>query len=216
MKSFKFKIKKLWWIEGLIALLAALTFVACGKSGGGGVLASNPGQAGIANGCTAYGCFGAQTGQQIARVQGRLSHDDELDNSTESAQNRLMEIGLSINTMSNMNSMTSMMNLNLMNYNGPVLVSGQIQVVAPIIGCNIPQGSYQVQSQGPSMLVGGTISGLLGVNVNGGQGFTINLRSVNVVPSNFVQGGFTQGLNEARLVGFLSVPNCENASFKVE
>lgn len=225
MKSFVAKIKKLWWLEVFAVFVAAHAFVGCGKSGNNGTMTSGPGLSGISNNCVAYGCFGAQAGQQIARAQGRLMHDDELDNSTNAAQSRLMEINLNINTWqsSNMNPYGSPMGVPMMGgnilatYSGPVHVSGQVQVAAPIIGCNIPQGNYQVQPQGPGTLTFGALTTLLGVNVNGGQGFTINVQGLSVMPANFVQGGISpQGFGDARLVGVVSIPNCDNATFRVE
>ncbi|OQW53679.1 MAG: hypothetical protein A4S09_07180 [Proteobacteria bacterium SG_bin7] len=231
MKSFKHRIKKFWWLEAIVLLLAAHAFVACGKSGSGGVLASNPGMTGISNNCTAFGCLALQKGPQIGRIYGQLFHDDELDSRENANRSKLMELSLDVNTRNNVN-MTSGAFLNLMTYRGNVLVSGQVQVTAPIIGCNIPQGSYAVQSQQiggmpmgsmgaigglDAMLMLGSLTASLGVNVNNGQGFTINIQNIMLVPSNFVQNGVSSGgMNEARLVGFVTIPNCDNASFRVE
>lgn len=217
MKRFKYNVKKLWWIEAIILLLVAHAFVACGKSGNGGVLASNPGLAGYSNTCNSFGCYNYQTGPQVSRSQGRITHDDSLDNSESAAQNRLMEMTVDINSI-NANGMgMGMAALNAFTYNGDVRVSGQIQVTAPIIGCNIPQGTYSVQSQGRTSVWAGTLTGLLGVNVNGGQGFMIEMQAVNLIPANFIQGGVgQQGMNATRLEGVIKIPNCENATFRIE
>lgn len=223
------KNKKSWWLEGVMLLFAVHGFIACGKSSGGGPQLYGPGLSGYSNTCNAMGCFGANPGQQISRAQGRVSHDDELDGTANKEQNKLMDLSLSINMWQQQNGNgfggmgTQMMPMGgssqmLMMANLPVHVSGQVSVSAPILGCNIPPGNYTIQPQSMGLLNFGTLNVRLGVNVNGGQGFTIDVAGLNVLPSNFVNNGGLQyqGVNEARLVGFISIPNCDNTTFRVE
>jgi hypothetical protein len=204
----------------LISLAAVGGFVACGKSSGGGPAVIGPGLAGISNTCGPFGCFGASAGQQISRAQGVITYDDNLPK-----ENRLMDIALTINVWQpsgvgpyssaygypmGANNIGLGGNL-LPHYNGPVNVQGQIQIVSPILNCNIPQGTFNVQPQGVGMLSFGALTVALGVNVNGGQGFTIMVEGLTVVPAgNFVMGG------DARLVGVVRIPNCEDTTFRVE
>ncbi len=225
MKTFRKR--KTWWLEGLALLFAVHAFIACGKSSGGGPQLYGPGLSGYSNSCNAMGCFGATPGQQISRAQGMVFHDDELDGMANKTQNRLMDMSLSINMWQPQGGVGQQMGMGLGMMGGAqmlampsvqVHVSGQLNIAAPIIGCNIPQGNYTVQPQSIGMLNYGYLTVRLGVNVNGGQGFTVDLAGVNIIPSNLVNnGGLTnQGMNEARIVGLIKVPNCDSATFRVE
>ncbi len=218
--------KKSWWLEGLAILFAIHGFVACGKSGGGGPQLIGPGLSGFSNNCNFAGCFGVSAGQQIARAQGSVFHDDELDGESTKAQNRLMDLALTVNVwQQNTNGMYGspvgqpFINSNPMLYNGFVHVSGQLTVAAPILGCNIPQGNYTVQPQSTGVLNSGMLTVVLGVNVNGGQGFTIQVEGLNLLPGNIINtGGLNNinGMGNSRLVGVIKIPNCNDTTFRVE
>ncbi len=234
MKRFLLK-HKTWFAAVTLSSVAVLGFIGCGKSSSGGPVVQNPGLLGIAQNCNGMaGCMTASMGQALPKAGARLNYDDALD--TGNNQARVMEIYLNMNTVqatgtpygagTMMNQFGYTVNGRelLMTYVGAVMVSGTLNVIGNVMGCNLPPGTYNLQQAQPGWYASGNLSVPLFISVNNGSPISIVLNNVGIQPGYFGMYGATAlpgqqmqtGAIEATIAGAAIIPECNNATFRME
>ncbi|MDZ4661359.1 MAG: hypothetical protein SGJ18_07025 [Pseudomonadota bacterium] len=220
---------------GVSFLLLASTFgfTACGKKNSGGSQAQYNPLIGPANQCSGGYCYGAASGQQIANSLGRMQYDDSLDDSDRPLNNnRLMELSLKVNILQNSQGANSW-GTGYMNpynpvpsslggrdllhiYSGPVQVTGSLQVLSQITGCNIPVGNFPIQPITMGSVSSSYIWQSLVANTPNGP-TTIDLEGVQIVgmPARSMVNN-TAVAFDSFLFGAVLIRECNNASFKME